>query len=153
MNSLFGENITWIQVSDHNAALRRLVDRHYSRKTPGASKYIGPGEYMALITSEGKAGFIWRKTKFELRMDGQDGIECTLFRNEAPDLYLSSNLILEAERLAILKWPGAKRFFTYVNPAKIRSTYPGFTFIMAGYKRVGKNKSGKLIILAKEVKE
>ena len=151
MINLYGDKTTWLIVSDHNPELRELADRHYSRKTPGAKKYVGPGEYMALLTPEGKAGFIWRKTRFEYRMDGQEGIECTLFRNEAPDLYLSSDLILEAERLALQKWPDTSRFFTYVNPAKIRSTYPGYTFIMAGYEKIGYNKSGKLIILAKEV--
>ena len=153
MINLYGENTTWLIVSDHNPELRKLADRHYSRKTKGAKKYIGPGEYLALLTPEGKAGFIWRKTKLELRKDGQEGIECTLFRNEAPELYLSSDLILEAERLALQKWPDTSRFFTYVNPAKIRSTYPGYTFIMAGYEKIGYNKSGKLIILAKEVEK
>ena len=153
MINLYGDKTTWLIVSDHNPELRELADRHYSRKTPGAKKYVGPGEYMALLTPEGKAGFIWRKTRFEYRMDGQEGIECTLFRNEAPDLYLSSDLILEAERLALQKWPDTSRFFTYVNPAKIRSTYPGYTFIMAGYEKIGYNKSGKLIILAKEVEK
>ena len=153
MKSLYGEQVIWLPVSDHDTELRRLADRHYSRKTKGAAKYIGPGEYLALITPDGKAGFIWRKTNIELRMDGQEGIECTLFRNEAPELYLSSNLILEAEKLALQKWPDATRFFTYVDPRKVRSSYPGYTFIRAGYKRIGMNKSGKLIILAKEVKK
>ena len=153
MINLYGENTTWLIVSDHNPELRKLADRHYSRKTKGAKKYIGPGEYLALRTPEGKAGFIWRKTKFELRKDNQRGIECTLFRNEAQELYLSSNLIIEAEKLALQKWPGTTRFFTYVNPKKIKSTYPGFTFIKAGYKKAGMNKSRKLVILAKEVEK
>ena len=153
MISLYGEKITWLIVSDHNPELRALADRHYSRKTKGAKKYIGPGEYLALITPEGKAGFIWRKTKIEFRKDGQKGIECTLFRNEAQELYLSSELILEAEKLALQKWPETTRFFTYVNPEKIKSTYPGYTFIKGGYKISGKNKSGKLTILAKEVEK
>ncbi len=152
MINLYGEKTIWLIVSDHNPELRALADRHYSRKTKGAKKYVGPGEYMALLTPEEKAGFIWRKQKLELRMDGQEGIECTLFRNEAPELYLSSNLILEAEKLALVKWPETTRFFTYVNPAKIKSTYPGFTFIKAGYKKTGTNKSGKLIILEKVIK-
>ncbi len=153
MINLYGEKTVWLIVSDHDPELRKLADRHYSRKTRGAKKYIGPGEYMALITPEGKAGFIWRKTRYELREDHQEGIECTLFRNEAPELYLSSNLILEAEKLALKKWPETTRFFTYVNPRKVKSTYPGYTFIKAGYKKIGTNKSGKLIILEKEVKK
>ena len=151
MKTLFNENITWIPVSDHNIELRKIADRHYSRKTKGAKKFIGPEEYLALITPEGKAGYIWRKSKIEYRKDGQEGIECTLFRNEGPEIYLSSKLILEAEKLALEKWKETKRFFTYINPEKIKSTYPGFTFIKAGYKTIGRNKTEKLIILEKEV--
>ena len=152
MINLYGDKTTWLIVSDHNPELRELADRHYSRKTKGAKKYVGPGEYLALISEEGQAGFIWRKTRFELRKDNQKGVECTLFRNEAPDLYLSSELILEAEKLAIQRWPETTRFFTYVNPKKIKSTYPGFTFIKAGYRKIGTNKTGKLIILEKVIK-
>ena len=59
----------------------------------------------------------------------------------------------EIDRKNEEKWPDAERFFTYVNPAKIRSTYPGFTFIKAGYEKVGLSKSKKLVIMAKEVKK
>lgn len=33
------------------------------------------------------------------------------------------------------------------------TTSPGYTFLKAGYRKIGKNKSGKLIILSKEVKK
>lgn len=79
-----------------------------------------------------------------------DGINCTIFRNEGPEL--SSKLIAEAERWALRRWPGAKRFFTYVNGEKVKSKRPGWCFIKAGWKDSGTNKSGKLILLVKEMR-
>jgi hypothetical protein len=73
-------------------------------------------------------------------MDHQEGICCSLFRNEGHELP-SSRLILEAEWLAIERW-GPGRAYTYVNPRKIRSCNPGCCFKMAGWKRSGTTKRG-----------
>jgi len=95
-----------------------------------------------LMTLDKNALFVWRKNKF--RRDDQVGVECTIFRNEGP--MLSSDLIREAIKIARNKWPN-ERFFTYVNPSAIKSTDPGHCFKQAGWKRIGTNRTGKLILL------
>lgn len=132
----------WIVTSDADPDARALADRHYSRKTRGAKFFCGPGEKLVLITPEKNALFVWRKNKY--RQDGQNGVECTIFRNESP--YLSSELIKEAVKMARKKW-GNVRLFTYVNPRAIKSTDPGHCFKRAGWKVVGKNKRKNLILL------
>jgi hypothetical protein len=97
---------------------------------------------MVLLTTDGRALFVWRKFRSD---DGQEGINCAIFRNEGPKL--SSGLILEAEPLAWRRWPG-ERLYTYVNPKKVKSTNPGYCFLMAGWRKCGKTKGG-LIILEK----
>ena len=67
-------------------------------------------------------------------------------RNEGQRL--SSELILEAEALAWSKWPG-ERFYTYVDPRKIKSKNPGFCFLKAGWRKCGITKVNKLLILEK----
>lgn len=133
MINLLGEETTWLRSHDHDPDIRALADRHYSRKKRGAYKYVGIGEYEALKTQDGKAAFIWRKSRDDLRLDSQIGVECTLFRNEAPEKYRSSDLIREAVEIARRRWGPGIRLFTYVNPTKIRSTYPGYCFISAGW--------------------
>lgn len=76
-------------------------------------------------------------------MDGQDGYNCAIFRNEGQRQ--SSEIILEAEEMAFRKW-GPNRLFTYIDPKKIRSTNPGYCFKMAGWKRIGLSKSGKVLL-------
>lgn len=143
--------VLWLPSHDRNPRSRQLADRHYSRKHRGAKEgFVGPGEKLVLLSPEGDALFVWLRAKPKYRADGMDGINCTIFRNEGTEL--SSRLIAEAERWALKRWPKAKRFFTYVNKSKVRSKRPGWCFIKAGWKDSGTNKSGKLIMLTKEVK-
>jgi hypothetical protein len=76
--------------------------------------------------------------------DGQRGVMCSVFRNEGA--HRSSDLIREACELAWQRWPGA-RLFTYVADAKVRSTNPGYCFQVAGWRKCGRNKDGRLTIL------
>jgi hypothetical protein len=130
---------------------QKLADRHYSRKTPGSrSGFVGPGEKLVLLAADGRALFVWLHSDPRLRGDKINGINCTIFRNEGP--YLSSELILEAERHAREKWPSLK-LFTYVNPKKIKNKgKPGYCFIKAGWNQAGISKGG-LLLFVKGVQE
>ena len=140
--NLIGEN--WCQVRDASLEARDLFARHYSarknRDCRTGGKFIGPGQYMLLMTADGKAIFAWRKF---IDASGQQGVNCSIFRNEGP--VRSSLLIEEACALAWLRWPGA-RLYTYVNPRKIRSTNPGYCFQAAGWRRCGRTKGGLVIL-------
>lgn len=148
MSALFGGH--WLSIRDGDPRARSLFIRHYSAR-PGArvaglrgnyAQFIGPGEYLALMTERCDALFTWRR---ERRQDGQSGINCSIFRNESA--VLSSDLIREADDLAWERWPG-ERHFTFVNPRKVRSTNPGCCFIKAGWRRLpGLTKKRKLICL------
>ena len=78
------------------------------------------------------------------RMDGQAGINCTMFRNEGTAR--SSELIEEACALAWDRWPG-ERLFTYVAAAEIKSANPGYCFKMAGFRSIGRSKQKGLVLL------
>ncbi len=140
---LFGD--TWVDVRDGNDTARAIFDRHYSRYRYADGRrpliFVGPGEKMVLLTPDARALFVWRKF---ISADGQDGINCAIFRNEGAGL--SSDLVRAADALADLRWPG-RRHFTYVNPRKIRSSNPGCCFLKAGWHRCGVTKHRKLLIL------
>jgi hypothetical protein len=125
-----------------------LYRRHYSAEKnarPGirALNFMGPGETMVLLTTRCDALFAWQKNRAP-RLDGQVGVICTVFRNEGP--ILSSELVRDADQMAWARWPG-ERHFTYVWDAKIRSSNPGYCFLMAGWRRCGRNADGRLTIL------
>jgi hypothetical protein len=125
---------------------RMLADRHYSRRTPGARQFCYSGRKLVLRDTFGLVLFVWMYPDPSMRMDGQTGYCCAIFRNESPRR--SSDIILEAEKWAFWKW-GPNRLYTYVNPRRIASVNPGYCFKMAGWHYRGTSKSG-LHLLVKE---
>ena len=133
---------------------------------------VGPSERMILLTVDCKALWAWRiirapaerisqlarpdkrRSKRGLKVGektstyfgDQQGLMCSVFRNEGP--VLSSELILEAEGLAWQRWPGI-RLFTYVWDSKVESVNPGYCFKMSGWKTCGRNADGRFTILEK----
>jgi hypothetical protein len=134
----------WHAIPDGSPQGRWMLNRHYSARHYKDGRkpklFIGPGEKMALMTADGLALFVWRKFISDA---GQTGVNCAVFRNEGPEL--SSALIQEAEGLAWQRWPG-QRLYTYINPKKIRSTNPGYCFLMAGWTKSGISKGGFFIL-------
>jgi len=139
-------NDDWVRIRDGDPRLREIYNRHYSaRKYKDGrrpKKCVGPGEYMALITPNNDAIFIWRKF-ISMDLIYGDGINCAVFRNEGH--LLSSELIKQAMNRARSRWP-RERLYTYINNEKIKSTNPGYCFIKAGWKKVGKTKGGLIVL-------
>lgn len=133
----------WRVCKDGDPAGIELYERHYScyQYKDGRDRklFIGPGFKIVLITEDCDALFAWRKF---ISDDDQDGVNCAVFRNESS--ILSSQLILEAERVAWCRWPG-DRLYTYVSATAVNSTNPGFCFQKAGWTKCGKSKSGLLV--------
>jgi len=140
----FGEGGYWVPVRDGDVRALGLYRRHYSARRYRAgrrnTKIAGPGEHMALMTASCDALFVWKKYR---SLDGQQGICCSVFRNEGN--VLSSELIREACAHAWRRWPG-ERLYTYVNPRKVRSTNPGYCFLQAGWRKCGRTKGGLVIL-------
>lgn len=143
--------MNWYGVTKFDHRVVALYSRHYSSVKGGKSVrdwlehgITPPGESITLLTPEGGALFVWLKQN--ARDDGQTGVNCAVFRNEVPDRYLSSALILEAEQLAWDKWPG-ERLFTYVDPKSVKGD--GACFKRAGWKKMKTRSKGGLIILEK----
>jgi hypothetical protein len=138
---LFGEG--WIEVRDANDTGRDIFRRHYSNrnKNPKNLHFAGWGEKMVLLTPDAKALFVWRYKEF--REDGQQGVNCAVFRNEGAGL--SSDLIRLADDLADQRWPG-ERHFTFVKASAIASVNPGYCFKKAGWRACGMTKKGLHIL-------
>jgi len=94
-----------VKTSHFDDEMRQLADRHYSRRTPGARQFAYAGRKLVLRDAAGTVLFVWMWPYPEMRMDGQLGYNCSIFRNESERR--SSEIILEAEAAAFAKWgPG-----------------------------------------------
>ena len=138
----------WIEVRDGNDFVRAVFDRHYSRRRRADGRrpklFLGPGQKLVLMTACARAVFAWRKFVSD---DGQDGVNCAIFRNEGAGL---SSVIRQADAIADARWPG-ERHYTYVNPRAVASQNPGYCFLMAGWRRCGVTKVHKRLILERPV--
>lgn len=103
-----------------------------------------PGKTIVIRDTAGLIVFGWLFQEY--RDDGQRGFNCCIFRNTSERR--SSDVILECEEIALDLW-GENRMFTYVDPAKIASSNPGYCFKRAGWHFLTETKSG-LHLLAKE---
>lgn len=132
----------WYLTKDGDRSCLALYREHYSCRNQDASQFVGPGEHIVLRTDDGDAVFVWRNY-IDDTIPTQEGVECSLFRNESP--HLSSKLIRQADEIADHAWPG-ERHYTKVSADDIRSTNPGFCFIAAGWRRCGRTKGGLIIL-------
>jgi hypothetical protein len=144
----------WYLSKDGDRTLLALYERHYSayqyRDGRKRRQFVGPGENLVLRTGDGDAMFVWRKY-IDDTIPPQTGVECAVFRNEAPARYISSALIRQADAIADFAWPG-ERHYTKVNTQAVRSRNPGFCFMAAGWRRDAMTKNG-LLILARASRE
>ena len=133
----------WWVTRDGDKTCLAMYEKHYSayhyKDGRKRSQFIGPGEKLVLRTSRADAVFAWRNF---IDDSGQTGINCAVFRNESQ--HKSSELIRQADAIADCIWPN-QRHYTFVNSKRVRSSNPGFCFIMAGWRRCGTTKSGLLI--------
>jgi hypothetical protein len=140
---LFGGG--WITTRDGDDTARAIFHQHYSYKPYADGRrsmlFCGPGEKLVLLWPDASALFVWRRF---ISGDGQQGVNCAVFRNEGDEL--SSDLIRKADAIADARWPG-ERHYTYVNARRVRSTNPGYCFLKAGWRRCGITKWNRLYIL------
>jgi hypothetical protein len=142
---------------------------HYSRRTPGSATFTGVGQEVVLVTVCGRA--VWacirQRTPQARGSGGSRGREGSaaerpfvwrnnVFRNLGAGL--SSELIREAVALTGREWKrryGAlppERLRTEVDVTRVRSTNPGFCYIIAGWERGGVRR-GTLFLHAPPTEE
>lgn len=134
---------TLTPTSHYDDECRQIADRHYSRRTVGARQFAYSGRKLVLRDAAGLILYVWMNPDPTFRMDGQTGYNCALFRNESDRR--SSDIIVEAVDHACAKW-GPDRCYTYVDPTQVRSTNPGYCYLMAGWRHVHWTKTGKRLL-------
>jgi hypothetical protein len=141
----------WLELKDGDESCRTIFNRHYSRRVYADGRkpkqFVGPGQKKVLMLADGRALFAWRK---HISDDGQIGVNCAIFRNESDEV--ASMLIRHAVQFARDKWWPDERFYTYIDPRKVKPTmfrgYPvwGWCFYKAGWKFAGVGKGGKHVL-------
>jgi hypothetical protein len=135
----------WQLSNRANRVAAALADRHYTRQTPGSRQFVPPGRCIVLLTSSHDALWVssWPFAEY-VKHQWAGAWMCSLFRNEASDRYLSSELIRQAVSVTRFIWdiPPSLGMVTFVDTAKVRSVNPGYCYKQAGFHQVGLTKGG-----------
>lgn len=127
----------WEIVKASDARARALADRHYNRKTIGASTVGPPGRRLVLVATSGPALWITHYPRPDLALDGIDALRCSSFRNEGAGL--SSELIREAMLVTARAWPELDPpggWLTFVDRSKVETVGElGYCYLRAGWWR------------------
>lgn len=125
---------------------RELADRHYNRQKVGAPQFVPPGRCLVLLTEGATALWVTSWPFAEYVQHAWAGAwVCSAFRNEARELHLSSELIVEAVAATRAHFgdPPALGMVTFVDPKKTnRKRDPGRCYRKAGFRHVGFTKAG-----------
>lgn len=124
---------------------RELADRHYNRQSIGADNFVPPGRCLVL-SIPGHAFWVtsWPFAEY-VKHAWAGAWVCSAFRNERPDLYLSSELIREAIAATRCEWPNVPELgmVTFVDRDKTRRKRdPGRCYRKAGFAPCGETKGG-----------
>ena len=116
-----------------------LANRHYNRQSPESPQFVPPGRCLVLLTADATALWVTSWPAFA-RHAWPGAWVNTLFRNERPDLHLSSELIREAVAATLARFgdPPALGMVTFVQPSAVRRKRdPGRCYRRAGFRVVG----------------
>jgi hypothetical protein len=128
---------------------RPLADRHYNRQHIGAPGFVPPGRCLVLLIP-GAALWVtsWPYAEYVKHRWGGAWVN-SLFRNEAPDRFRSSELIREA-CAATVDYYGAPPdlgMVTFIDTKKTRHKRdPGRCYLKAGFRRDGETKGGLVAV-------
>lgn len=116
----------WRESWRADPAGRRIADEHYNRQSVGADQFVPPGRCVVLVIPD-EALWItsWPFGEF-VKHAWPGAWVCSAFRNQRPDLHLSSSLITEAIAATRFYWEPPPRRHDHLrgcleNAAKTRS--------------------------------
>jgi hypothetical protein len=125
----------WHESWRADPAARRIADAHYNRQKIGADQFVPPGRCVVLVIPA-VAFWItsWPFGEY-VRHAWPGAWVCSAFRNERPDLHLSSALIIAAIAATRFYWePPPEGMITFVDPTKTRHKRdPGRCYRKAGF--------------------
>lgn len=115
---------------------RVIADRHYNRQKPGTPQFVPPGRCHVLVIPD-EAFWITSWPFGEYVKHAWAGAwVCSAFRNERPDLNLSSELIVWALASTRSTWPDVPPLgmITFVDRDKTKPKRdPGYCYLKAGF--------------------
>lgn len=134
----------WVRTNRGDQEARVIADRHYNRQKVGSPQFVKPGRCLVLKRPDAVWVSSWPFAEY-VRHAWAGAWECSTFRNEGPTR--SSDLIRAAVRETLAFWetPPPQGMVTFVDASQVRTARPGWCYLKAGFKEVGRTKGGLLV--------
>lgn len=131
-------------------AANAIAKRHYNCQTPDSEQFVPPGRAVVLLATSRRALWVMSAPIAAYVRHAWAGAWVnSLFRNEAPELHRSSDLIVRAcaASRAVLGEPPPLGVVTFVDAARVRAKRdPGRCYARAGFTRLRETTRGGLIV-------
>ena len=142
--------MNWQVTNRADPVAAKIADRHYTRQSVGSRQFVPPGRCVVILVPDAPVLWVssWPKAEY-VRHAWAGAWMCSLFRNEVGDLYLSSELIVQAVAATRAIWgkPPKQGFVTFVDAGKIRPKRDlGRCYRRAGWEPVGYTQGGLLAL-------
>lgn len=124
-----------------------IANRHYNRQTPDSKQFAPPGKCVVLVIPRCAVWITSWQKHVKHRWPGAWVNSC--FRNERRDLFLSSDLALEAICGTLYFWsPPPEGLITFIDETAVKHKRdPGRCYRKAGFEEVGRTMEENLLVL------
>lgn len=128
-----------------------VAKRHYTCQSPDSDQFVPPSTCVVLLAEDRRALWVTTHPKAEyVKHEWAGAWINSLFRNEAPERYLSSELILQAVAATRWLWPEVPTLglVTFIDPSKVRKKRDfGRCYRKAGFVECERRTKGGLVAL------
>lgn len=138
----------WEIVSCTDPTARALADRHYTRRSVGSARFVGPGRPLVLlhVAEDGTPDAVWAVLDQDPRYVDHawpGWWNNSLFRTESAEVP-ASQLVRGAVAAMLESWgPPPLGLLTFVNPQRSPApSVPGYCYRRAGWRRLGSTPGG-----------
>lgn len=137
--------MTWRRSNRFDPAALPLADRHYNRQKPGTPQFVPPGRCLVLLSEDRSALWVTSWPKY-VRHSWPGAWINTLFRNEGSDTSSWMIRLAVAHTRAFFGEPPEIGMITFVDPGKVKSTNPGYCYLVAGFIHEGWTAKGLRVL-------
>lgn len=138
------------RVSDRaEPSANRIAKRHYTCQSPDSDQFVPPSTCVVLLADGALWVTTWPKAEYT-KHEWAGAWVNSLFRNEAPERYLSSAIILQAVAATRWFWPDVPPLglVTFIDRTKVRGKkHFGMCYRKAGFIECERRTKSGLVAL------
>lgn len=137
--------MTWLRSDRADPRALPLADRHYNRQKPGTPQFVPPGRCLVLLNEDSSALWVTSWPRF-VQHTWPGAWVNTLFRKEGEGVASEMIVAAVAHTRAYFGEPPELGMVTFIDPDKVRSSNPGYCYLVAGFEHERWTRKGLRVL-------